>query len=106
MGAIILIVIVLLLAYVAISASVNLLFGIIIPLLVWAGIGWFVGKMMRGSGYGAIGNILLGVGGGIVGSILFRILGWGGDAGNIIVGIIGAVVIVLVARLLGSRSLA
>ena len=101
----VIIVIVLLLAYVAISASVNLLFGIIIPLLVWATIGWFVGHMMRGSGYGPLGNVLLGVGGGIVGSILFRILGWGGDAGSIIVGIIGAVAIVLVARLFGNRSL-
>ena len=106
MGGIIVLVIILLVAYVVLSASLGLLFGVIVPLLVWAAIGWFVGQMMRGSGYGPLGNILLGIGGGIVGSILFRVLGWSGDAGNLIVGVVGAVAIVLVARLLGNRSLA
>ena len=109
MGAIVVIVLILLVAYVVLSASINILFGLIVPLIIWAVIGWAAGKLMRGRGYGAIGNILLGVGGGIIGSILFRILNLGvGDIwliGNIIVGVVGAVIIILIARAFGNRNL-
>ena len=105
MGGIIVAVLVLLVLYIVLSGVVNILFSLIVPILIWALIGWSAGKLMRGAGYGALGNILLGVGGGIVGSILFRLLNLGGIGdiwfvGNIIVGVVGGVVILFVARAL------
>ncbi|MFN8451015.1 MAG: GlsB/YeaQ/YmgE family stress response membrane protein [Anaerolineae bacterium] len=109
MGAIVVIVIILLIAYIVLSASINIFLGLIVPLIIWAIIGWLAGKLMRGHGYGAVGNILLGVGGGIIGSLVFRVLNLGvGDiwlVGNIIVGVVGAVIIVLIARAFGNRNL-
>ena len=78
------------------------LVGLIISLLIWAVIGWLAGQLMRGRGYGALGDILLGIGGGIVGSLIFQLLriGVGGLVGNIIVGVVGAVILILIGRVL------
>ncbi|MBC7813403.1 MAG: GlsB/YeaQ/YmgE family stress response membrane protein [Burkholderiales bacterium] len=66
--------------------------------------GTIAGRLLRGSGYGLLGDIALGLIGGVVGSILLRFLGVGfvGNiwlVGNIIVGVIGAVVFVYLIRL-------
>lgn len=107
MGAIVVIVLILLVAYVLISASAGI-FSLLLSLLIWAVIGWLAGNLMRGRGYGALGNILLGLGGGIVGSILFGLLGSGlgaGLLGSILAGVVGAVIIILIARMFGNRNL-
>ncbi len=58
--------------------------------------GYLAGQLMRGRGYGLVGNALLGLGGGIVGSIVFGLLGIGGGGiiGNVIVGVLGACILV------------
>src|SRR5258708_822862 len=61
------------------------------------------GKVMRGYGYGVIGDIVLGILGAIVGSWLFRFFGIGIRGGflmAILVATCGAVVLVAIARLL------
>jgi uncharacterized membrane protein YeaQ/YmgE (transglycosylase-associated protein family) len=63
--------------------------------------GWFTGKIMKGSGYGAGVDILLGIAGGIVGGAILRTLGFyssGGLIPSILVAIFGAVVLVWLVR--------
>ena len=64
--------------------------------------GWLAGLLLKGGGFGAIGDIVLGVLGALVGGVLFRALGAsaGGLLGSIIVATIGAVVLILVVRLI------
>ncbi len=71
-------------------------------LLVGLVAGWLAGKLMKGSGYGVIGDIVLGVVGAFVGGFLFRLVGIAayGTIGAIIVATIGAMVLVALARAL------
>jgi uncharacterized membrane protein YeaQ/YmgE (transglycosylase-associated protein family) len=65
--------------------------------------GWAAGKIMKGSGYGTLGDIILGILGGVVGSWLLRVIGFypsGGLISSIITAIIGAVVLVALARMI------
>lgn len=83
---------------------VGSIFELALVLLVWAAIGWLAGQLLRGRGYGAIGNIVLGLGGGIVGRLLFGLFAPGmaaGLVGTLLAGVVGAVVLVYAVRLLG-----
>lgn len=84
---------------------------LIISVFFWMLAGMFAGRLLRGRGYGPIGDVLLGLAGGIVGSIVLGFLGMGGIGqipliGGILVGIIGAVILVWLIRLLGNRGFA
>jgi len=64
--------------------------------------GWITGKIMKGSGYGAIMDIVLGIIGAIVGGFIMRALGFAGQGGmiyTIIVAVIGAVILTWAVRL-------
>jgi uncharacterized membrane protein YeaQ/YmgE (transglycosylase-associated protein family) len=107
MGGILAIILVLIVAYILIGLALNVTMGIgglIITLVVWAIIGWLAGQLMRGGGYGALGNIALGIGGGIVGSLLFNLIGQpnadNGLLGSVVVGVIGAVILIVIGRLI------
>jgi uncharacterized membrane protein YeaQ/YmgE (transglycosylase-associated protein family) len=74
-----------------------LLWAIVVGLIA----GWATGKIMKGSGYGVVGDIVLGIVGGIVGSWVMRLLGFstsGGLISSIIVAILGAVILVAAVR--------
>jgi uncharacterized membrane protein YeaQ/YmgE (transglycosylase-associated protein family) len=76
---------------------------ILVWILVGLIAGWAAGKIMKGSGYGALGDIVLGILGGIVGGWLLGLLGLysgGGIIPSIITAIIGAVVLVALARMI------
>jgi uncharacterized membrane protein YeaQ/YmgE (transglycosylase-associated protein family) len=63
--------------------------------------GWLAGKIMKGSGYGTLGDILLGMVGAIVGGWILRILGFyssGGLISSILVATLGAVFLVWLAH--------
>ena len=76
--------------------------GLIVWLIIGGVAGWLAGLIVRGGGYGVIGDIVVG----IVGSMLF---GWlfgasglavgSGIIGSIIAATIGAVLLVLLLRL-------
>jgi uncharacterized membrane protein YeaQ/YmgE (transglycosylase-associated protein family) len=75
--------------------------------LVWIAVGliagWAAGKIMKGSGYGVLGDIGLGILGGVVGGWLLGLLGLysgGGLIPSIITAIIGAVVLVALVRMI------
>jgi uncharacterized membrane protein YeaQ/YmgE (transglycosylase-associated protein family) len=69
--------------------------------------GWLAGLLMRGSGFGLLGNIIVGVVGGLLGgwiaSSLFNIgPGMNGiNFGSILIAFLGAIVLILIFRLLG-----
>lgn len=100
---ILVIVVVAIVAIWLLSATLGLVASLIIPLIVWAIIGWLAGKLMRGRGYGTVGNILLGIGGGLLGSLLFRLIGfrWVENVwlvGSLIVGVVGALILIWLVR--------
>lgn len=65
--------------------------------------GWLAGRVMRGGGYGVIGDMIVGVIGALLGGWLFGRLGisiGGGLIGAIITAFVGAVIFVALLRLL------
>jgi uncharacterized membrane protein YeaQ/YmgE (transglycosylase-associated protein family) len=76
---------------------------IIVILFVGLVAGWLAGKIVRGTGFGIIGDILVGVAGALISSLLFPRLGIHlgvGLVSEIIYSVIGAVILLLVVRLL------
>ena len=64
--------------------------------------GWITGKIMKGSGYGALGDIVVGIVGAIIGGFIMRTLGFAGSGGmiyTIIVAVIGAIILTFILRL-------
>jgi uncharacterized membrane protein YeaQ/YmgE (transglycosylase-associated protein family) len=64
--------------------------------------GWITGKIMRGSGFGALMDIVVGIVGAIVGGFIMRAVGFAGSGGmiyTILVAVFGAVVLTLIVRL-------
>ncbi|TCK72638.1 GlsB/YeaQ/YmgE family stress response membrane protein [Acidipila rosea] len=71
--------------------------------------GWITGKLMKGSGYGAIMDIVIGIVGAVIGGFIMRSLGYSGQGGmiyTIIVAVIGAVILTLLLRLVTGRRAA
>ncbi len=62
--------------------------------------GWASGKIMKGSGYGLIGNIIVGVIGACLGGWLFGIIGIQAHTtlGSIVTAIVGAIVLISIVR--------
>jgi len=63
--------------------------------------GWLAGKLMRGRGYGILGDLVLGLVGGVVGGWLFRqlhIRGPNGALGALVVATCGAVILVFIVH--------
>jgi uncharacterized membrane protein YeaQ/YmgE (transglycosylase-associated protein family) len=70
--------------------------------------GWLAGMIMKGSGYGIIGDIVLGIigaviGGWITGAVLGADLVNGFNVTSVIVAIIGAIVLIAISRLFTGR---
>ena len=63
--------------------------------------GWLAGTIVRGGGFGVVGDIIVGVLGALIGGFLFTLLGFsggGGLLGSIVVATVGAVVLTFVLR--------
>ncbi len=76
----------------------------LITMLVVGGVaGWLAGTIVKGGGFGVVGNIIVGVLGAFAGSFLFDLAGIsiaGGLVGSLITALIGAVVVVFVIGLI------
>jgi len=75
--------------------------------LVGALAGWLAGFLMRGGGYGLIGDIALGLVGSLLGSVIFRALGVSAGAGlfmAVVVAFIGAVLVIGVQRMIWAHA--
>ncbi len=70
--------------------------------------GFLTGKIMKGSGFGAIGDIVVGIIGAIIGGFIMQKLGYAGSGGliyTVLVAIVGAVLLTLLLRLVtGNRQ--
>ena len=65
--------------------------------------GWLAGMLVKGGGFGFIGDLVVGVIGAILGGWLFSTLGasaGGGLLGSIIVATVGAVVLLFIVRVI------
>ncbi|MFN8625755.1 MAG: GlsB/YeaQ/YmgE family stress response membrane protein [Candidatus Binatia bacterium] len=77
----------------------NLLWFLVVGLVA----GWLAGVLVKGGGFGVVGDLIVGVIGAFVGGWLFDTLGasaGGGLLGSIIVATIGAVVLLFIVRLI------
>lgn len=79
-------------------------------LLAWVGIGavvgWGVGRVFQGNGYGPLMDILMGIGGAVVGGLLTRSVGFSGYGGTIfttLVAMITAALVTVVAAYVNGR---
>jgi uncharacterized membrane protein YeaQ/YmgE (transglycosylase-associated protein family) len=76
--------------------------GLLIILFVGLVAGWLAGQIVRGTGFGIIGDILVGIAGALIASLLFPRLGihlGSGLLSEIIYSAIGAIILLLVVRL-------
>ncbi|CAN7420876.1 GlsB/YeaQ/YmgE family stress response membrane protein [Variovorax sp. LjRoot130] len=65
--------------------------------------GWLAGVLVKGGGFGLVGDLVVGVIGAFLGGLLFSSAGvslGGGLLGSIVVATIGAIVLLLIVRLL------
>jgi uncharacterized membrane protein YeaQ/YmgE (transglycosylase-associated protein family) len=67
--------------------------------------GFLASLVMRGGGYGIVGDIIVGIIGAFIGGWLFSLLGIGsgGFIGSIIIAFIGACILIAVLRLVSGR---
>ena len=77
--------------------------GIIIWLIVGAIAGWLAGVILKGGGFGLVGDIIVGIIGAFIGGWLAGVLGisiGGGLIASIITATIGAIILVLLVRMI------
>ena len=77
----------------------NLLWFLVVGLVA----GWLAGVLVKGGGFGVIGDLVVGVIGAFLGGWLFSTFGasaGGGLLGSIIVATVGAVVLLFIVRLI------
>ena len=64
--------------------------------------GWLAGVLVKGGGFGLVGNLAVGVVGALIGGFLSRQFGFfaGGIGGSILLATVGAVILLLLLRLI------
>jgi uncharacterized membrane protein YeaQ/YmgE (transglycosylase-associated protein family) len=71
--------------------------------------GFITGKIMKGSGYGVLGDIIVGIVGAVIGGFIMRSLGHSESGGliyTIVVAVIGAVILTFILRLISGKRAA
>jgi uncharacterized membrane protein YeaQ/YmgE (transglycosylase-associated protein family) len=87
-----------------------MLLNIIGWLVIGAIAGLIAGMVMKGGGYGLVGDIVVGIVGALIGGFLAGLLNLGGlnandpfSWGSLIIAIIGAIILIAILRLLGGN---
>ena len=64
--------------------------------------GWLAGVIMKGSGYGVIGDIIIGIVGSFIGGHVLGWLGMGasGTIGSLLTALLGAIILIFIVRLI------
>jgi uncharacterized membrane protein YeaQ/YmgE (transglycosylase-associated protein family) len=81
--------------------------GILAWIIVGLVAGWLTGLVMKGGGYGIIGDLIVGLVGALIGGFVVGLLFHGsvGLIGSIVVAFIGAVILIAILRAVaGSRT--
>ena len=76
--------------------------GIIVWLIIGAIAGWLAGRLVKGGGFGLIGDIVVGIVGALIGGWLAGALGisiGSGFIASVITAVIGAVILLVILRL-------
>ena len=80
---------------------------LVVFLLIGAAAGWLAGLLIKGGGFGIVGNIIVGVLGAVLGGWLFGVLGisiGGGKwVGPLVTATIGAIVLLFVVSLIKKK---
>lgn len=71
-------------------------------LLIGLAAGWLAGQIMKGGGFGIVGDMIVGVIGALVGGFIFRLLGIAayGLLGSLITATVGAIVLLALLRVI------
>jgi len=71
-------------------------------IIIGAVAGWLAGTLVRGGGFGLLGDIVVGILGGIIGGWLAGVLGIGGEGliGRLLIATGGAIVLILIVRMI------
>jgi uncharacterized membrane protein YeaQ/YmgE (transglycosylase-associated protein family) len=75
--------------------------GIIVWLVIGAIAGWLAGRLVKGGGFGLIGDIVVGIVGALIGGWLAGALGISIGSGliaSIITAVIGAIILLIIVR--------
>jgi len=76
--------------------------GIIVWLAIGAIAGWLAGTLVKGGGYGLVGDIIVGIVGAFIGGWLAGVLGisiGSGLVSSIITATVGAIILILILRM-------
>ena len=75
-------------------------------ILIGIAAGWLAGQLLKGGGYGLVGDLIVGVIGALLGGWLFGLAGIAaaGLIGQLVVATIGAIVLILVLRLIKKKA--
>ena len=73
-------------------------------LVIGVAAGWLAGKIMKGGGFGLLGDLIVGVVGSVIGGWVFGLLGLAayGILGSLIMSVIGAMLLLYIIRLVKS----
>jgi uncharacterized membrane protein YeaQ/YmgE (transglycosylase-associated protein family) len=76
----------------------SLLYYLIVGLIA----GWLAGKIMKGSGYGLLGDLVIGILGAMIGGSVLGLVGivTYGLIGNILSALVGAIILIFIVRLI------
>jgi uncharacterized membrane protein YeaQ/YmgE (transglycosylase-associated protein family) len=69
-------------------------------ILIGIAAGWLAGQVMKGGGFGLVGDLIVGVIGALLGGFLFGLLGVsaGGLLGSLVTATVGAIVLIALLR--------
>ncbi len=69
-------------------------------LIIGVAAGWLSGKLMRGHGFGLVGDLVVGILGALIGGFIFRVLGviFFGVIGSLVSATVGAIVLLWLMR--------
>ncbi len=76
-------------------------------LIAWLAVGliagWLAGKVMKGTGFGVIGDIVVGLVGALLGGFVFGYFYTGAEGfwGSIVIAFLGACILIFLVRFLG-----
>jgi uncharacterized membrane protein YeaQ/YmgE (transglycosylase-associated protein family) len=88
-----------------------MLLNIIGWLVIGAIAGVIAGMVMKGGGYGLVGDIIVGLVGALIGGLLAALLGLGGlnandpiSWGSLIIAVIGAIILIAILRMMSGNK--
>lgn len=75
-------------------------------LLIGLAAGWLAGQLVKGGGFGLVGDLVVGVIGALIGGALFGVLGLSasGLLGSLITATVGAILLIVILRVLNRAA--